>query len=231
MAGRATPEEEQWTERIEGLRSELEASGEELEFQDFGAGSATSQPSAEEAARGVTVRRTVGDICRHASKRQPWAGVLFHVIRETRPPACLELGTAVGISAAYQAAALELNGAGRLLSLEGGESLARKADENLTRLGLGHRVELRPGRFADTLPAALEERGPFDYVFVDGHHDESATVDYFRQIAPSVPSGGVMLFDDVDWSEGMSRAWEAIHGDERVAGSAAVGPLGLCSLR
>jgi predicted O-methyltransferase YrrM len=155
--------------------------------------------------------------------------VLFQLVRETQPDSCLELGTAVGISAAYQAAALRLNGRGRLITLEGGRSLADHAEGNLRALGLAEQVEVRAGRFSDTLGDALEDGDPFDYVFIDGHHEEQATVDYFLQVAPRMSIGGVMVFDDVDWSEGMARAWASIRQDPRVTATAAVGPLGICA--
>src|SRR5215204_1409803 len=44
--------------------------------------------------------------------------LLFRLVREFAPTSCLELGTCIGVSAAFQAAALELNGAGHLLTLE-----------------------------------------------------------------------------------------------------------------
>ena len=43
----------------------------------------------------------------------------MRLVRELRPHSCLELGTGVGVSAGYQAAAMELNGVGRLLTLDG----------------------------------------------------------------------------------------------------------------
>ena len=64
------------------------------------------------------------------------------------------MGTAVGISAAYQAAALALNGRGTFTTLEGAEPLADIARDNLRRLGLGM-VEVVVGRFEDTLDAVL----------------------------------------------------------------------------
>ena len=62
----------------------------------------------------------------------------------------LEMGTCVGISAAYQAAALNDNGAGRLVTLEGYAELAAEAQELWSNLGLSN-VEVIVGRFAQTL--------------------------------------------------------------------------------
>jgi predicted O-methyltransferase YrrM len=137
------------------------------------------------------------------------------------------MGTCVGISAAYQAAALELNGAGKLLTLEGAPAVAALARQNLSQLGLQHRAEVREGRFQDVLAEAAHVRAPLDLVFVDGHHDGDATLAYFKQLQPHLSPGGVIVFDDIAWSPGMRRAWERIAGDEIVSLAADLGEVGL----
>jgi predicted O-methyltransferase YrrM len=137
------------------------------------------------------------------------------------------MGTAVGISAAYQAAALSLNGHGTLVTLEGASTLADIATENFRLLGLDT-VELVVGRFQDTLPDVLTKRRPVDYVFVDGHHDEQATLAYFEQILPFLKETALLVFDDIGWSEGMKRAWNTITKDKRLSLAVDLGPVGVC---
>jgi len=185
----------------------------EVEFRDYGAGA--DGHSADEMAHGVAVRRRLGDVCRVASNPPRHGRFLFGVVRETRPAVCLELGTCLGVSAAYQAAALKVNGCGFLYSIEGARPLAEQAQAFLGRLGLSELVDIRIGRFTDVLPDLLAERR-FDFVFLDGHHDEIATRDYFEQIWPAMTPGGVMVFDDIAWSEGMKRAWQTIRQNDAV---------------
>jgi predicted O-methyltransferase YrrM len=47
-----------------------------------------------------------------SSKSRNWALLLYHLLRRFRPTSCVELGTCLGLSGAYQAAALKSNGAG-----------------------------------------------------------------------------------------------------------------------
>jgi predicted O-methyltransferase YrrM len=223
-----TPEESAFVDRIETERMRLEASDEEIELVDYGA-RPDEQLSPAEMAAGRTVRRVVGEVCRTSSKPPPAARILFDLIRDERPAMCLELGTCLGLSAAYEAAALELNGDGFLHTVEGSEPLASRAAEVISRVGLGHRVDVHTGRFADVLPGLLEE-STFDYVFVDGHHDEGATIGYFEQIAPRVNGGKVMVFDDIGWSEGMRNAWKTIRSRPEVASSTEHGGLGLVKI-
>ena len=119
------------------------------------------------------------------------------------------MGTCVGVSAAYIASALKLNDHGRLITLEGSPALADIARDTLQRLDLD-RVEDRTGRFSETLDPALKAMTPVDFAFIDGHHDEVATLNYLEQIKPYLADGAVVVFDDIAWSDGMRRAWRQI---------------------
>ena len=216
---RLAPQEQALLDRIEAERAQLEQSDERVEYRDFGAGpTGEAGRSADAMERGTLVERRIGEVARTASKPPQAARILFDLLRERRPETCLELGTCVGISAAYQAAALELNGRGFLYTIEGAAPLAERARSVLERLGLADRVEVRNGRFTDVLPEVLADR-ELDFAFVDGHHDEQATLDYFELIRPRMRPGSVMAFDDVEWSDGMRRAWKAIRVSEAVASS------------
>jgi predicted O-methyltransferase YrrM len=170
---------------------------------------------------------TVGEATKGASVKQDKGLALCLMVRAVRPTVCLELGTNVGISAAYQAGALALDGAGRLLSLEGSQGRAAVARSTFERLGLGN-VELRIGRFHETFAPALEELGRIDYAFVDGNHKEEPTLAYFDAIVGRIRRPGYVVFDDIRWSEGMMRAWEGICADGRVSMAVSLGAVGLC---
>ena len=61
--------------------------------------------------------KTGARVC-DVSKGRRFATFLYLLAREFKPQLALELGTNVGISSAYQAAALKLNGRGKLVTLE-----------------------------------------------------------------------------------------------------------------
>lgn len=218
--------ERQWTADIESLRSRLLGDERELSVMDFGAGSGDVELTEAEMAKGRPKTLTVAEACA-VSKPRRWALLLFHLVRGLRPRVCIEMGTCVGVSAAYQAAALRLNGDGRLITLEGALPLAELAAGNLKELGLDH-ARVVPGRFQDTLEGVLQEHAPVDFVFVDGHHDEHATLGYFGRVVPHLAAGAVLVFDDISWSAGMARAWSSIASDPRVAHALDLGAVGLC---
>lgn len=222
LVGERNSEERERIEEIESLRTDLEHSGEEIPVVDHGAGSSNSGTQ--------TTRTTVGEMCRKASKPPIWCLLLFKLIREFRPSGCLELGTCLGVSASYQASALKLNRAeGSLITLEGSEPLAKLAKGNLQTLDLDN-VTVVVGRFQDTLDEILKGDTTIDYAFVDGHHDENATLDYFERIFPFLSDDAVLVFDDISWSEGMKRAWRTIQEDTRIGTSVDLQQVGVCLL-
>jgi len=229
LNGDLSSEEKVWIERIEGLRSELSASATEVIVTDYGAGAANLRRTEEETQEGVDIVRAVSDLSRIASIPYFWALVLFKVVRQFKPSTAIELGTCLGVSAAYQAAAQKVNDKGRITSLEGSSSLAALAEENLRNLGLDN-VVVVVGRFQDNLERVCDENKPIDYAFIDGHHDEEATVSYFESFVPRLSEQAVVVLDDISWSDGMRRAWDRIVVNENVKVAVDLGKIGICVL-
>src|SRR6185437_7013815 len=115
----------------------------------------------------------------------------------------------------YLGAAQKLNQRGRVATLEGAPALAALAEQHLQSLGLDN-VRVVVGRFQDTLAGVIQSDRPLDFVFIDGHHEEKATLQYFEQVYPALASKAVVVFDDIAWSDGMQRAWRSIEDDPRV---------------
>jgi predicted O-methyltransferase YrrM len=152
--------------------------------------------------------------------------LLLHLVRELRPRECLELGTGYGISTAYQAAALELDSRGHLVSLDVPE-MSELAARGLARLGLDSRVELVPGLLADTLDAVAGRSPGFDYALLDADHTEKSTVGAFDTILPAMADPGVVVVDDINWNPEMHRAWRTIAGCGPVVGTVSIRRLGI----
>ena len=209
LRGDLEPEERAWIGRLAELRRRLRRSREPAVL-------AGTDPASVQTVgqRYLFSKSTIGSL------------LLFHLVREFRPSRCLELGTNLGVSAAYQAAALAVNGGGELHTIEGSHTLAELSRAHLAPLQLP--VEVHAGLFADVLPGLLPRTAPLDYVFIDGHHDGPATVGYFAQIHPSLSPGALVVFDDIAWSSGMAEAWRTIQADPRVRVAVSFGLMGAC---
>ena len=69
--------------------------------------------------------------------------LVYDHVRATRPAEVLELGTAHGVGAAYLAAALEENGAGRLTTVDfAGAAYDPSPEALLARAGVAERVRI-----------------------------------------------------------------------------------------
>jgi hypothetical protein len=220
-------DEKKWIDRIEILREELDSSMTKMSIRDYGAGTPDLCPTNEEMNRGRVVTKTVGEVSKSYSKPYFWSLLLFKLIRKFRPSICLELGTCLGISASFQGAALKLNGKGKIVTLEGAESLATIAERSFRSLSLDN-VALVTGRFQDTLGKVLDTYKSIDYAFIDGHHDEKATIAYFKQIIPFLSEEALLVFDDISWSDGMKRAWKTIVTNDRINISINLRQIGVC---
>jgi predicted O-methyltransferase YrrM len=220
-------EEKQWIDKIESLRKELESSNEKIEVIDYGAIEPDSNITNQELEIGKTVNITVGAKCKSGSELFFWVFILFKLIRKFQPKSCLELGSCMGLSASFQAAALKLNGIGKMVTLEGAASLALIAKKNFQLLNLGN-IDIIEGRFQDTLPTVLKRYGPFDYVFIDGHLDGTATINNFNQIIPYVSDKALFIVDNISWSESMKKGWKYIESNERVRITFHLRQMGIC---
>jgi predicted O-methyltransferase YrrM len=175
---------------------------------------------------GIVISKQVKDFC-NGSKPPFWAKILFRLIRKFGSVSAVELGSCLGISAAYQAAAQKINGAGKITTLEGAVSLSALTQKHLQQLGLDNATVVQ-GRFQDNLNSVLQENRPVDYAVIDGHHEEKATIAYFTQILPYLAEEAVIVFDDISWSPGMRKAWEKIVENDQVKIAVDLVSIGIC---
>lgn len=187
---------------VEGLRQFLRKDNTKINITDFGAGSALT-PGKE---------RSLRILVRYSAKNALACQYLFKIVAKYKPGTMLELGTSLGISTAYQAAASQK---ARFITIEGCPNVAKYARKNFDLLKLKN-VELLLGQFEEQLPEALRSLGRLDYLFVDGNHRKEPTLRYFEQCLEHVHEQSVFIFDDIHWSSDMEAAWVAIQQHPKV---------------
>lgn len=99
----------------------------------------------------------------------------------------VEVGTLGGYSGIWIARGL-LPG-GKLITLERERHRAQIAREHFAMAGLNDEVEVRVGNAHDLL-SALEDEGPFDFVFIDA--DKTGYESYFKWGIENVRNGGII---------------------------------------
>ena len=223
-----TPDERRAEGSVNALRKRLRSSKETVEIVDHGAGS---------RGPNAPVRR-LRDVYRWAATGPAWGRFLFGLTRAHRPRRVLELGTNLGVGAGHLAAALcvtEAEGGppGKLVTLEGAPALAALAAGHLARLGhpVGNepsdRVRVVVGAFDETLPTVLAEEGPFDLVFIDGHHEPEAALRYLAAVEPHLGDGAVVILDDVGPGQPVREAWRRLRAERPEASLFFAGKYGL----
>lgn len=213
---RIPAEDRTWIERIDGARPALPAAAIAATEDALDRPEAEHLDEATAAVKWMSLPPVLGRL-------------LFRLVREHQPRSCLELGTGFGISTAYHAAALDVNGRGRLTSLDI-EAMVALARPGLARLGLEHRIELVGGLIEETLDGALAAASPIDYALLDADHTEAGTLAAFDAIMPRLSAGALVVVDDINWAEGMRRAWPKIKQRERVACTISLHRLGVVML-
>ena len=202
---------------LERRREMLLACPDTLDVVDFG-----SSGSKE----GTHVRRRVCDIARTHLERPEVAQAMFRLVNfideeEKKPLEILELGTSLGVTTSYLAAA---NSRNHVVTLEGSEAVLQIA-QNVWRALKLENIEWHQGNIDDTLYIHARER--LDVAYVDANHTYEATMRYLDFLLPRMNEKGVVVLDDIHYSKEMERAWKELKADERVTTSMDLYHIGL----
>lgn len=181
---------------IEPIRKELLANDEEIEVEDFGAGSSVIPFK----------KRKVKSIAASSLKRKKFAQLLFRIARYYHSKTIVELGTSLGITTSYFAGA---DPESQVHTMEGSKNIAAIANENFKKTGLSN-IQLIKGNFDNTVPELIKKLETVDLLFVDGNHRMKPTIAYFESFMKKANNESIFIFDDIHWSEEMEEAWKVI---------------------
>ncbi|NBC06896.1 MAG: SAM-dependent methyltransferase [Bacteroidetes bacterium] len=199
------------------LRQKLQRDRQTVTVTDYGAGSMIQSAPL----------RSVKDIARYSAVPPSIGELLFRLVLFCRPGKMLELGSSLGISAIYQAAAARK---ADFITIEGDPTLAKMAAAHLNQLGLPQ-VDVWQGPFAERLPEALQRLSSLDYLYLDGDHRAGASMQYFETCLPYAHADSVFVIADIYWSREMQQAWQRMCAHEAVRLSVDLFDVGLLFFR
>jgi predicted O-methyltransferase YrrM len=192
----------------------------EWSISDFGAVSGFN-PAAENKY-GVLRKSNIKSMLSRTASSQKWGRMLLRIAQLKSGSYNLELGSNLGIGLRYLVTGSHFQH--QWISIEGDATTANLA---IRALADQPQVRILTGRFADVLPSILADPIFLSLVFIDGHHDGLATIQYAENIAPKVESGGWMIFDDIRWSPSMKAGWERLKNSSWVDRWVDLGKMGI----
>ncbi len=126
----------------------------------------------------------------------------------TAPTRILEIGTAVG----YSGLVMLLNSEAKLYTIDFDGEVLEKARQNFSRFGVSARAEIFEGDASDIVPMV---EGKFELIFLDG--PKGRYYEFLPYLIELLPKGGVLLCDNVLYSERMSGAREVPKSKQTIA--------------
>lgn len=161
---------------------------------------------------GRSETKKISAIASKALKQPKQAQILFRTIQYFKFEKIMELGTSLGISTLYMAAASSKK---TCITLEGCNETAEVAQRNFRQLGMD-KINLIECNISEQLASVFKEYGQQDFIFIDANHRYEALKNYFEVCIEHTHAKSVIIVDDIYWSAGMEKAWNEIKQHPRV---------------
>lgn len=181
------------TEAMDVLARKLKSDKRIIEIRDFGAGS-----------KKLNTKRKVSDIYRISSSKGRKGRLLNRIVQFYKPGKILELGTSLGIGTISMRTALQNV---EVVTVEACTNTRSLALENFEQVGPGG-INSIESKFEHYLKN--EPKTKFDLVYLDGHHDGQATIEYMNLLKDWTHNDTIFILDDIRWSSDMKSAFDQL---------------------
>lgn len=188
-----------------------------LNIEDHGAGSRVFK----------TNQRAVKDILKHNCSTEKDTQLLYRLCTYFKVNRVLELGTSLGIATHAMAIARPQ---ANITTVEGSKEVYEFASKSLNQQGIKNTYPIH-STFKEFFDKQHKTNSIYDLVYIDGHHNGDATLIYFESILNHVHNDTVVVFDDIYWSQDMTRAWRKICKHSKVTASIDCFDFGLVFFR
>lgn len=189
---------EQFKKTIEQLKKRCASEDRLIEITDHGVGS-----------RKHGNQRKIAQLFKTSSSNGKYGRMLHQLVAHYKLKNCLELGTSLGVGSVCLATG---NQDVRVTTIEGCPATFSEAQTNFSVLKMESITGIM-GTFNEIIPQFTPQE--FDLIFIDGHHDGAATLDYLNALLPFASNETFIILDDIRWSASMFQAWQELVNDSR----------------
>lgn len=175
------------------LRSDLSV----INITDFGAGS-----------KKMGNTRKISSIFKNSSSKGKYSLLLYRLSNHYKKSNILELGTSLGIGSIHLSKG-NLNS--KIITVEACNNTLSVAKKNFHDLNLNNIITIN-STFNDFIQNYTDEK--FDLIFIDGHHDGDALLNYLEKLKALSHDDTIFILDDIRWSKSMLNAWNLIKNND-----------------
>ena len=168
-----------------------------IEISDFGVGS-----------KKLGLSRKISKIFSTSSSKGKYGDFLYKVVNYYKPKSILELGTSLGIGTIHISYG---NPESKIITVDACINTSNRAIQNFNSLEIKNITTIQ-STFTDFINTISEEK--FDLIFIDGHHDGKALLEYIQLLLPFSHNDTLFILDDIRWSKSMFEAWNEIIKNE-----------------
>ncbi len=178
------------------IRANLLKNETTLTISDFGAGSKKIKKNT----------RTISKITKHGISQKKQSEFLYRLLNKFNPKTVIELGTSVGLTTMYLAKAIPQS---TIYTIEGCPNLAAFSKQLFKTTNIPNITSIN-GNFNTELPKLLNQLNTIDVLYIDGNHAYEPTLLYFNLALQKKHANSIFIFDDINWSNDMQKAWQQI---------------------
>jgi len=202
-------------DELNKLRGQLLKNKTIIEVCDLGAGS-----------KKLNEKRAIAEIAKVSVIPKKYGQLLFRLVNHFQPKTILELGTSLGLSTLYMHKSYPKS---KIISVEGCPNTSQFAQSLMAQLSIVN-VQIVNSDF-DKMFEHEFKKDVFDLVYIDGNHTYEATIKYFKLLLDKAHDNSILIFDDIYWSPGMTKAWEEIKAHPSVTVTIDLFKMGLVFFR
>lgn len=182
------------------IRSQLGRDFRTIEFKDFGAGS-----------KKMSTLRSIRETYNQSATSLKYAGVLSRLCSYYKPMKILELGTSLGIGTLH----LHWGNPKAIIdTVDASKEVQEIAKEIISKSNNGkQKINFHNLIFKEFLKNNLDTK--YDFIFLDGHHDGTATLNYVETLESKMTNESILIIDDIRWSNDMFQAWNTLVQSEK----------------